>query len=544
MPKAKVILDAKLEYYKYRIKARDLNDLAMRSAKDSYLDYVKYVHKGRWIPAKHLIYICKKIDKFISNKLFDDDGNLVKILIVRLPPQHGKSCTITETLPSYYLGKHPYNRVIQISYNDTYAQRFARRNREKIKEFGKIMFDIEISKAKDSNEEFELTNKVGAMISRGIMSGITGNPGDLIVIDDPIKNREEADSENHREKQWDEWLNSIKTRLSADGKCICVMTHWHEDDLSGRLESFEHDVMVISIPCEAEDNDILGRKRGQALFPEIGKDTKWKDRFKETYMNDPKGGYRAWLALYQQRPIAMEGNMIKRVWWKYWKFPGTEMPPITIKFTDGTFQNVYAEDLPDYFDEQLQSWDCAFKDAAKNDYVCGGVWGRRIACYYLLDLLNDHMDFPKTIDAILNFSEAWPDATRKLIEDKANGTAVIQSLRKKTPGVIAIEPQGGKESRVSAISPAIESGNVYIPHPLLFHWVHPFLDQCSKFPQGTNDDMVDMMSQALNKLIYKTHDTSKLDGITGNYFLMELRMKGLKDWEIKKLVKEKKIKII
>lgn len=540
MPKT----ERKVEYFKYQLECRRRERISQKQAVESYLNYVKYVHRGRWFPGKHLVYTCNKIDDLINDRLYDEKGELTRVLIIRMPPQHGKSMTVTETLPSFYLGKFPTHRVIQISYNDTYAQRFARRNREKIKEFGKALFDIEISKAKDSNEEFELSNRIGAMISRGIMSGITGNPGELIIIDDPIKNKEEAESENNREKQWDEWLHSIKSRFSATGKLICIMTHWHEDDLSGRLEIYEDNVLTISFPCEAEDSDILGRIKGEALFPEIGKDTQWKDRFKGSYLKDPKGGYRAWLSLYQQRPTAIEGNVLKRVWWKYWKIRGTDLPPVTFKLADGTFYSIEAEELPDYWDEMAQSWDCAFKDEEQNDYVCGQVWGRRVQCYYLLDLVNDHMDLPDTMAAIEAFSIKWPKALRKFIEDKANGPAVIQLLRKKVPGLVAVNPAGGKEARVAAICPAIESGNVYIPHPLICTWVHPFLDQCAKFPNGTNDDMVDSTSQILNKFIYKSRDTKATEGITGSWFKSELIMRGLKEYEIRKLIKEGKIKLL
>jgi hypothetical protein len=250
----------------------------------SYSDYVYYVHGGRWIPARHLLFVCIEIETFIQQ----ETGHPYDILILQMPPQHGKSMSTTETLPSWYLGKWPYNRVIEVSYNETFAQRFGRRNRDKIKEFG-YLFGIGISKGKDSNEEFELNNGVGGMISRGIMSGVTGNPANLIIIDDPIKNREEADSQTIRDKQWDEWQNSIKTRLAAGAKVIVIMTRWHEDDLAGKLLKSEKNVTLINLPCEAEENDPLGRNIGDALFPEIGKNKNWLIQFKDSYVNDVSG---------------------------------------------------------------------------------------------------------------------------------------------------------------------------------------------------------------------------------------------------------------
>ena len=145
----------------------------------------------------------------------------------------------------------------------------------------------------------------------------------------------------------------------------------------------------------------------------------------------------------------------------------------------------------------FQSWDCAFKELKSSDYVVGQVWGRRAADKYLVDQVRKQMDCPRTIEAIRALSAKWPRAHRKLIEDKANGSAVIQMLRHEIGGMTAVEPAGGKIVRANAASPQIESGNVYLPHPLRAHWVEDFIEECAAFPQGRYDDQVDAMSQAL-----------------------------------------------
>lgn len=449
--------------------------------KGSYSDYVEYVHKGRWIPARHLLFVCQEAEGFIQQ----ETGHPYDILILQMPPQHGKSQAITETLPSWYLGKWPEKRVIEVSYNETFAQKFGRRNREKIKEYGEKLFDVSVSKGKDSNEEFELSNNIGGMISRGIMSGVTGNPANLIIIDDPIKNREEADSQTIREKHWDEWQNSIKTRLSAGAKVIVIMTRWHEADLAGMIRLSEKNVTVVNLPCEAEENDPLGREVGQALFPEIGKNNEWLKQFKESYVNDPfieGGGMRAWNALYQQRPSAQSGNMIKREWWEY-----------------------YTE-LPKTFDQVIQSWDMTFKDSDGSDFVSGQVWGNVGANIYMFpDREYGRMDFPATLAAFEKLTNRNPQAIAKLVEDKANGPAVISMLRNKIGGIIANNPKGSKIARVSAISPLIEAGNVYLPAPSICPWINEFIEECASFPNGPYDDQVDGMSQALQRFMY-AHD--------------------------------------
>jgi predicted phage terminase large subunit-like protein len=436
--------------------------------KENYATYVQYVHEGRWFPSKHLVYICNTIQDFIEGKL----DKKIRILILQVPPQHGKSMTVTETLPSWYLGKYPTKRVIEASYGDDLAQRFGRRNKDKIEKFGKKLFNIEISKKTSASTEFELSNGIGGMISRGIMSGITGQPAELIIIDDPIKNRSEADSETYRNKLWEEYLNSINTRFSADGKLILIQTRWHEDDLAGRLiKNLPNMVHVINLPCEAEENDLLDRNIGDALFPEIGKNNEWLKDYKEIYKTAE--GSRAWNALFQGRPTAQEGNLIKREWWKYYKV----LPQIAYK---------------------IMSVDASVKAKETSDFVSIQIWGKSQANMYLIDRLKARMDFPTTVKSIKLMKVKHPDLNAIYIEDKANGSPIIQVLRNEIGGIIPVNPIGDKVYRVNAISGYIESGNCYLPENAEF--TLDFVEECSAFPNGTHDDDVDAMSQAILKI--------------------------------------------
>ncbi len=155
---------------------------------------------------------------------------------------------------------------------------------------------------------------------------------------------------------------------------------------------------------------------------------------------------------------------------------------------------------PADFDQVLQSWDAAFKDTASSDFVVGQVWGRKGANIYLLDQVRDRMDFPATLNAIRALSNKWPESSAKLVEDKANGPAVIAMLKNTIPGLIAIEPRGSKEARASAVSPFIEAGNVYLPSSALAYYVNDFVEECASFPKGAHDDQVDAMTQALDRL--------------------------------------------
>jgi predicted phage terminase large subunit-like protein len=174
-----------------------------------------------------------------------------------------------------------------------------------------------------------------------------------------------------------------------------------------------------------------------------------------------------------------------------------------VKKEDGTYEEIEPVVLPDWMDETVQSWDCAFKDTKNSDKVSGQAWSRNAARIFLRDRVNDRMDIVRTMNEMRAMTSRWPKALEKLIEDKANGSAVIQLLREKIFGMIAVNPEGGKAARVNAVSPAIEAGNVYLPHPQYAPWVVQFIDECAAFPNGTHDDDVDAMSQALNRLIHR-----------------------------------------
>ena len=443
-----------------------------KAVNESYLKYVEIVNTSvnkdaDWKRGKHLVYICNQIQEFIEK----DTGNAYDIMVLSVPPQMGKSTSVTEALPAWFLGKNPDKSVIVLAYGDDLAQRFGRRNKEKIETFGKIFFDISLSKSKSANDDFELDGRKGRMITRGIMAGVTGNPAHLLIIDDPVRTREEAYSAVTREKIWQEWMSSAKTRLAGGAKVILIMTRWHEDDLAGQILKTEKNAVHINIPCEAEDNDVLGRKKGEALFPEIGKGTAWKDQMKASYIAGE--GLDAWNAMYQGRPSVQGGNIFKRDWFKFYT------------------------DLPTMY-QTIISVDAAFKDTKTSDFVAIGVWGKSGANVYLLDLINERMDFVRTLEVIRLMKRKYAEANMVLIEDKATGSAIISTLRQEIMGIVPVEPLGSKESRAYAIQPFVMAGNVWLPKNA--PWVEDYLDQMMRFPKSSKDDMVDMTTQALVRL--------------------------------------------
>lgn len=466
------------------------------AAQGIYKAYCMYVHNMdffanpnakeedlKWKPSRFHQDLCDRVQEFIekpTDKAFE-------IMIINTPPQHGKSTTITETLPSWYLMKHPDESVIQVSYGDDLAERFGKRNLEKVKEHGHI-FGVEVDPKKATSREFQILDHKGRMISKGIGSGLTGHSGHLIIIDDPVKNREQADSERTRESIWAEFHDSIISRTQAGSKIVLIMTRWHEDDLAGRiLNEMPEITTYVNYECECEsEDDPLGRRprtkeeQGEPLCPEIGKGEAWLREFKRLHISE--NGRRSWEALYQGHPTIMEGNILKKAWWKRYDIKEYENGDLKL-------------------DKIVLSVDAAFKDGEKNDYVAMEVLGRYENKFYLLDLVNEHLDFTETIKRIRLLRMKHYHLGAVYIEDKANGTAIINVLRHEIPGIIPVEPDASKEARVNAVSFVVEAGNFYVPNT---DWGDKFIEQCAKFPNDKHDDMVDAWSQGTNKLLYST----------------------------------------
>jgi len=295
-----------------------------------------------------------------------------------------------------------------------------------------------------------------------------------MLIDDPFKSWEEAQSPlaQLRVQQW--FQGTFYTRAEPNASIIVIQTRWHRNDLTGWLVS-EHsdDWEVVDLPAIAEEGDALGRAPGEALCPE-----RWPidalERIKAAMAPV------IWLAMYQQHPTDPEGQIIRNIWIKHWS------------------------ELPARWDKLIQSWDMAFKDLQTSSFVVGQVWGLSGANAYLLDQIRERLDFVSTIAAIERLTAAWPAALEKLVEDKANGTAVINTLQGRVPGLIPINPQGSKTARLYAVSPAFQAGNVLIPAAQLYPWVNEWIGELTTFPGSLNDDQVDATSQALSRLFNRS----------------------------------------
>lgn len=433
---------------------------------------------------RHTKFVCEKLQKIIDGEQH--------FYIVEMPPQHGKSLSITKTFPSYYLMRYPSKHVMVSAYSQDLYTQFAASNRRNFTTWSKL---FGLKTGKNTANEFEVLDphgegSPGSFFATSMLGGASGMPADLLIIDDPIKNAEEAMSPTIKNKIWNEWNMTFYPRLQKGGSVIVIMTRWQKDDLAGRLlQRSSLPWEEIKLPAIAEDmldgqTDAIGRKAGEPLCPEL-------HDLDELLTHKHDMETRQFTALYQQSPTVEGGNLFKREWVKY--FVPDRQTQVRLGLTDKE-----AVVQPKIFDELAQSWDATFKDGDSSDYVAGQVWARRDADYYLMDWIHERLSFVQTLSAIRSITAKWPKAKAKYIEDKANGSAIIDTLKHEIGGIIPVTPDGGKIVRASAVSPLWEAGNVYVPHPLWKPGVEDLLQEIFEFPNAPHDDYVDAMTQALN----------------------------------------------
>ena len=406
----------------------------------------------------------------------------IKRLMVFMPPRHGKSELVSRRYPAFLLGRNPDAHIISASYSATLASAMNRDVQRIIDspEYAELFPETKLSTGTGylrNSDVFEIVGRKGYYLSAGVGGGITGRGADFAIIDDPIKNRAEAESKVFRDKVFDWFTSTLYTRLEKDAKVLITLTRWHEDDLAGRLlQLAESDPqadqwMVISYPAIRLDmkDPTDPRKLGEAL---------WEDKYsKETLLTiKATVGMYDWSALYEQNPSPPKGAIVQRDWLNYYKV------------------------LPSKFDEVIQSWDFAFDNKDNGSYVVGQIWGRVGAYKYLIDQVRDRMDFTQSLRAVRNLSAKHPLAKAKYMEKKANGTAIMNTLRREISGIIPVNPEGSKVERLYAVTPQFEAGNVYLPDPSIAPWVNDYVEELVSFPNAPNDDQTDCTTQALSNL--------------------------------------------
>ena len=438
-----------------------------KTGRDNLIDFIQRTKADYKVAPHH---------KLIASYLEAVERGEIDRLMIFTPPRHGKSEIVSRRFPAWYLGRNPNKQIIAASYNSDLAGDFGRDVRNLVAdEIYHNIFGVSLRQDSKAADRWNTQNG-GAYIAAGVGSGITGRGAHVGVIDDPIKDRKEAESLTVRNNIWHWYTSTFYTRLMPGAAVILMMTRWHEDDLAGRLikamSTGGDQWVILSLPAIAEIGDPLERSEGAALWPEWYSVEGLK-RIKEAI------GSSEWAALYQQRPSIEGGNLFKREWWQYYRNPSS-------------------------YEFIVQSWDTAFKTGEENDYSVCTTWGIAGNMIDLIDRFQARLEMPELKRAAATLAlRHRPHAI--LIEDKASGQSLIQELRKDTElSIVPVKTDRDKVSRAHAVTPMIEGGRVRLPE--WASWVDDYLAEMSAFPKGNYDDSVDSTTQALNYLRERVSD--------------------------------------
>jgi len=408
-------------------------------------------------------------------------------LAIFLPPRHGKSQIASRCFPAWYLGHHPGDEVMVVSYSAELANSFSYDCRDIVlRDWYQGAFPAMRLEGDRKGVTRWRTTAGGGMNPGGISSSLTGAGCSLLVLDDLFKSEQQAYSATHREMVHARYRSSIYTRLSPRGGILLLMTRWHDDDLPGRLIAASGSGKgdrwdVVSYPAVAT-RDEEHRKKGEALHPE---------RFPADMLRQIErvSGPSEWASLYQQDPIVMGGEFFSRDEIQ-WYDPATIWEPGWV------------------WDHVVLSLDTAFAKKAGSDRCAAQVWGKKDGDLYLIDGWAGKLDFGGLCDHVAVMAKRWSIDTMNarlveiVIESRANGVALIQYLQTHQ-GLVNLRPfnpqrWGGKEQRANIASAWFRAGRVYFPtEDRSRPWVSRLLGEICRFPSGRNDDQVDALSQAI-----------------------------------------------
>lgn len=419
-------------------------------------------------------------------------------LLIQAPPRSGKSELFSRRFPAWAFGKNPDLQMIAASYSSDLSSRMNRDVQRILdsEEYASIFPETKLNgkniqtvagQSLRNSEIFEIVGHKGAYRSAGVGGGITGMGADIAIIDDPVKDAKEANSQTVRDSVWDWYTTTFYTRLSPKSGILLGMTRWHEDDLAGRLlaemANGGDQWRVVSFPAIAEEDEEY-RKEGEALHPE---------RYNLEHLDKIRKavGTQTWNALYQQRPSSKGGDIIKGKWFKRYS-------------------------IAPRFKRVIITADTAQKTKEHNDFSVFIVAGLSTdGGVYILDLIRGKWEAPELESKLFDtFSKYKSLGVHNVyVEDKSSGTSLIQSIqRKRSMPIKGVQVDSDKYTRVLGVQGYIESGYVYLPDQA--EWIADFIDECEKFTatdSHKHDDQVDAMVMAINEL--KSGNVSMLDAM-------------------------------
>lgn len=435
--------------------------------------------------AKHQSMLDEKLEA-VERFVASDGKEGIGRLIVTMPPRHGKSEKVSIRFPAWFLGRNPDRRVIITSYGASLSEYFSRevRNLMEGPDYQKVFGTarairpgepvVKVDPDGRSVQSWELLGHRGGLVAGGVGGPLTGRGADVLIIDDPIKDDEEAQSETMRQKIVDWYTSVAYTRLEGSGAVIVMMTRWHEADLVGWLLEKQSDKWeVLNLPALAEDNDPMGRQYGEAL---------WPDKYNVAALLDKKSVLpsRHWNSLYQQHPSGESGDVFTQDWFVYGKLPDP---------SDITYG--------------VQVWDCAMTEKETSDFsACVTAYVTPYGVF-IADVFQGRLNFPDLKQRMIDMHQQWSRysrISRICIENRVAGTSMLQSLRKDSHlPVIPMEPESklgkSKLQRANSVAGYVQSGRVIFRAGAT--WLPEFEDQLLKFPNAKHDDMVDAFVYAL-----------------------------------------------
>lgn len=442
-----------------------------------------------WIHARHVDFLDQKLVELTAGVLA---RNGYIGLIVEEPPRHGKSELCSHYFPAWYLGAKSDNRVILASYEADFAMSWGRKTRNTLSEYGHY-FGVELDPASSSASRWDIKGRRGGMITAGVRGAITGRGGDLLIIDDPVKNSEEANSETYREKSWEWYTSTFRTRLEPGGIILVIGTRWHEDDLIGRILEHQDDADIggrflrVRLPAIAEEPDEefpepdpLGRQEGEALFPE-------RITLQHLEMTRKDVGEYVWGSLYQQRPAPKEGALFNKDWF--------EVVP-------GLPSGVRMKKL-------VRRWDLAATDPKKGedpDYSVGALVGLGSDGYfYIIDLVRMR-ETPGRVEARMAATAAHDGQKVRIRVEQEPGSAGKLYVHSLARGIFrryafkGVRSTGNKVLRAEKLANAAERGEIRV---VKGNWNREFFKELTRFPFVSHDDQVDAVSGGFEDIIHR-----------------------------------------